>query len=97
MPSFVSDGYCLNYLVHGSGHPVVLLHGICVSFEGNYAAWGWIEQLAGKGFQVIGRGPRLAQAMPYGRYVEIAGADHFMLGRDATVQATVADFLADSL
>jgi len=255
MPSFVSDGHFLNYEVHGSGHPVVLLHGICVSFAGNYAAWGWVEQLSAKGFQVIGldfrghggsakthevaaygtenlagdvlalldhlaidraclvgyslgsaialhllhtkpqrfgpgvlvatgdgligmppytiaevgtklrealarpdfpadlpshvaaywtfatkvggdreaslatasagypscsseaaakiavpvlvvsgeldpvlgRGPRLAQAMPRGRYVEIPGADHFMLARDATVQATVADFLAASL
>ncbi|TRZ94847.1 MAG: alpha/beta fold hydrolase [Rhodocyclaceae bacterium] len=46
---------------------------------------------------VLGRGPQLARAIPRGRYVEIAGADHFMLARDATVQATVAGFLADSL
>ncbi len=54
MPQFVNDGHSLSYEVHGSGHPVVLLHGICVSFAGNFAAGGWIERLSAKGLQVIG-------------------------------------------
>jgi len=46
---------------------------------------------------VLGRGPRLAQAIPHGRYVEIPGADHFMLARDASVQTAIAEFLAASM
>jgi pimeloyl-ACP methyl ester carboxylesterase len=45
---------------------------------------------------VLGCGPRLAQAIPRGRYVEISGADHFMLAHDETVQTTIAEFLAVS-
>lgn len=54
MPRFVSNGHSLNYVVHGSGHPVILLHGLCISFAGNFAAWGWIECLSARGFQVVG-------------------------------------------
>ncbi len=54
MPTFTHDGHAIHYEVHGSGAPVLLLHGICVSFAGNFAAWGWIERLTGRGLQVIG-------------------------------------------
>ncbi len=54
MPTFIKDGYTLSYEIHGEGAPVVLLHGLTVSFTGNYAAWGWIEQLNKIGMQVIG-------------------------------------------
>ena len=54
MPLFTHEGQALHYEVHGVGRPVILLHGICVSFAGNYGAWGWIERLNAKGFQVIG-------------------------------------------
>jgi len=51
---FVRDGYSLHYETHGEGRPVVLLHGITVSFAGNFGAWGWVEALGARGFQVIG-------------------------------------------
>lgn len=54
MPNFVSGGHSLSYVVHGSGPSVILLHGLSVSFAGNFAAWGWVERLTAKGFQVIG-------------------------------------------
>jgi pimeloyl-ACP methyl ester carboxylesterase len=54
MPNFVNDGHSLHYKVHGDGWPVVLLHGITVSFAGNYTAWGWVERLCTMGLQVIG-------------------------------------------
>lgn len=54
MPYLVSDGLRLHYEVHGSGEPVVLLHGATVSFEHNYAISGWIERLNSAGLQVIG-------------------------------------------
>jgi pimeloyl-ACP methyl ester carboxylesterase len=44
----------VHYEVHGTGHPIVLLHGGTVSFEHNYAAFGWIESLNASGLQVIG-------------------------------------------
>ena len=54
MPRFANDGHSLHYEVHGEGRPVVLLHGITVSFAGNCAAWGWIDALVARGFRVIG-------------------------------------------
>lgn len=54
MPYLVSDGLRLHYEVHGSGEPVVLLHGGTVSFEHNYAINGWTERLNSAGLQVIG-------------------------------------------
>lgn len=52
--------YCKNnsqsiyYEQHGKGHPVVLIHGGAVSFQNNYAVFGWIERLNESGLQVIG-------------------------------------------
>ena len=54
MPHFANDGFSLSYSVHGTGKPVLLLHGITVSFAGNFAAWGWIERLTSEGLQVVG-------------------------------------------
>jgi hypothetical protein len=54
VPHFVNDGLALHYEVHGEGAPVVLLHGGAVSFERNYAMFGWIERLNERGFQVVG-------------------------------------------
>jgi len=54
LPQFVNDNVRLHYEVHGSGRPVVLLHGGTVSFEYNWAALGWVQRLNGVGLQVIG-------------------------------------------
>ena len=54
MSHFPRDGFSIHYETHGSGLPVVLLHGICVSFAGNFGAYGWIERLRGQGLRVIG-------------------------------------------
>src|SRR5688572_30485385 len=54
MPYFVNDGLRLHYEVHGNGQPVILLHGGTVSFEHNYANFGWIKRLNASGMQVIG-------------------------------------------
>lgn len=54
MPSFTRDGYSIHYEIHGEGKPVILLHGICVSFAGNFAGFGWVESLRKQGMQVIG-------------------------------------------
>lgn len=54
MPTFNCNGCTLHYEVHGKGMPIILLHGLTVSFAGNYAPWGWIEKLNAIGFQVIG-------------------------------------------
>ena len=54
MPTFINRGQAIHYEVHGSGLPVLLLHGICVSFSGNFGAWGWIERLTARGLRVIG-------------------------------------------
>lgn len=54
MPSVDNRGIQIHYEVHGSGHPVVLIHGGTVSFKHNYADFGWIEALNDHGLQVIG-------------------------------------------
>jgi pimeloyl-ACP methyl ester carboxylesterase len=54
MLRFSNEDISLAYEVHGSGHPVVMLHGAAVSFAGNYGACGWIDPLTARGLQVIG-------------------------------------------
>ena len=54
MPTVENRGIQIRYEVHGSGHPVVLIHGGTVSFKHNYADFGWIEALNRSGLQVIG-------------------------------------------
>jgi pimeloyl-ACP methyl ester carboxylesterase len=54
VPTVDNSGVQIHYEVHGSGHPVVLIHGGTVSFKHNYADFGWIESLNEIGLQVIG-------------------------------------------
>ena len=54
MPTLENRSVQIHYEVHGTGHPVVLLHGGTVSFKHNYADFGWIESLNDSGLQVIG-------------------------------------------
>ena len=49
--------------------------------------------VSGDSDRVLGRGPRLAGALGNATYLEVAGADHFSLAADETVQEAVADFL----
>lgn len=50
--------------------------------------------VSGEKDAVLGTGPRLAQSLAKGRYLEVAGADHFSLAVDETVQNEVAEFLS---
>jgi len=54
MPIIQNGKLQIHYEVHGTGHPVLLLHGATVSFKYNYAACGWIKALNDAGLQVIG-------------------------------------------
>ncbi len=54
MPNVDNGSIQIHYEAHGSGHPVVLIHGGTVSFKHNYADFGWIESLNSSGLQVIG-------------------------------------------
>lgn len=54
MPNFDSAGVPIYYEIHGDGMPLVLLHGLTVSFQRNFRATGWVEPLTAAGFQVIG-------------------------------------------
>ena len=54
MPTVENHGIRIHHEVHGSGHPVVLIHGGTVGFKLNYADFGWIEALNDSGLQVIG-------------------------------------------
>lgn len=54
MPTIENHGFRIHYEVHGSGQPVLLIHGGTVSFKHNYADFGWIEAMNRSGLQVIG-------------------------------------------
>lgn len=56
MPSLRSRDRRVAYEMHGTGRPVVMLHGITVSFAGNFGPSGWIPRLVAAGCQVIGIG-----------------------------------------
>jgi len=43
---------------------------------------------------VLGRGASLAEAIPLGEYLEVAGATHFDLGRNERAQAEATCFLS---
>lgn len=53
MPTLENRDVRIHYEVHGSGHPVVLLHGGTVTFKHNYADFGWIDSLNAHGLQLI--------------------------------------------
>jgi len=54
MPTVHHNNIAIHCEVHGSGRPVVLLHGATVNFKANYGGFGWIKSLNDAGFQVIG-------------------------------------------
>lgn len=54
MPIFRRNEVAIHYEIHGSGTPIVLIHGGAVNFEYNYGQFGWIDSLTDLGFQVIG-------------------------------------------
>ncbi|WP_440107137.1 alpha/beta fold hydrolase [Acidovorax sp. BL-A-41-H1] len=54
MPSFTHNHTTLHYEVHGTGQPVLMLHGLTVSFKGNFERPGWVAALVRHGFQVVG-------------------------------------------
>ena len=51
MQSFLSRDHRVAYEIHGTGRPVVLLHGTTVSFAGNFGLSGWIHRLVAAGCQ----------------------------------------------
>lgn len=53
MPSFDSNGVKINYLVEGSGRPIVLVHGFASSLHGNWRAPGVTAALTGEGRQAV--------------------------------------------
>jgi pimeloyl-ACP methyl ester carboxylesterase len=53
MPSFAHDRFNLAYLDHGSGDPVLLIHGFASSKEVNWVAPGWVKTLDEAGYRVI--------------------------------------------
>ena len=46
---------------------------------------------------VLGRGEKLAEAIPRGTYLQVAGADHFGLGRNEQGQVETTRFLSQGI
>jgi pimeloyl-ACP methyl ester carboxylesterase len=53
MPIFPNDGIAIAYEVHGEGRPILLIHGFGSSGKVNWIDTGWVETLAGAGYQPI--------------------------------------------
>ena len=53
MPSFDSNGVKINYLVEGTGRPIVLVHGFASNLHGNWRAPGVVAALVADGRQVV--------------------------------------------
>jgi len=105
MTRFVSEGLTHHYEVHGSGRPVVMLHGAGVTFTGNFGVCGWIDRFNDHGFQVIGldmRGhgesdpphdPSASGIEPLARDV-VALLDHLAVERAAVVGYSIGSAIA---
>ncbi len=53
MPSFTTSGLTLAYQVHGTGQPILLIHGFASSGKVNWIDTGWVDTLTGAGYQAI--------------------------------------------
>ena len=53
MPSFTTSGLSLAFEVHGSGQPILLIHGFASSGKVNWVDTGWVETLVGAGYRAI--------------------------------------------
>jgi pimeloyl-ACP methyl ester carboxylesterase len=53
MPSFPNNGIAIAYEVHGEGRPILLIHGFGSSGKVNWIDTGWVETLAGAGYQPV--------------------------------------------
>ena len=53
MPSVDVNGCAINYIVEGSGEPVMLIHGFASSLQGNWRAPGIIAAIVAAGRKVI--------------------------------------------
>jgi pimeloyl-ACP methyl ester carboxylesterase len=105
VPHFTNEGLKLHYEVHGKGAPVLLLHGGTVSFERNFAMFGWIEALNARGMQVIGldfrghgKSDKPHEVAAYGT-TNLAGdvlalLDHLKLRRVAIVGYSIGSAIA---
>jgi pimeloyl-ACP methyl ester carboxylesterase len=54
MPTIHNHGLEIHYELHGTGYPVLLLHGGTVNFKYNYADFGWIKSLSEVRMRVVG-------------------------------------------
>jgi pimeloyl-ACP methyl ester carboxylesterase len=53
MPSFTTSGLELAYETHGTGEPILLIHGFASSGKVNWIDTGWVETLTGAGYMAI--------------------------------------------
>jgi len=53
MPSLNVNGCPINYIVEGTGKPVMLIHGFASSLQGNWRAPGIVDAIVRSGRQVI--------------------------------------------
>jgi pimeloyl-ACP methyl ester carboxylesterase len=105
VPHFEHDGLSLYYESHGSGRPVVMVHGAAVTFAGNYGICGWIDPMRESGLRVIGmdvrghgqsdapRNPADSGLAPLSRDV-IALLDHLAIERAAVVGYSIGTTIA---
>ena len=54
MPYCKNKDISIYYEQHGKGEPVILVHGITVSFKDNFSNFSWVDKLTENGKQVVG-------------------------------------------
>ena len=111
MPQFTTSGLSLAYEVHGTGAPVLCVHGFASSGKVNWIDTGWVETLTEAGYQAItldnrGHGnsdkPHDPELYYPAQMAEdaIALLDHLEIGRAAvlgySMGARIAAFMAFS-
>lgn len=108
MPSLNVNGVAINYVVEGTGAPVMLIHGFASSLHGNWRVPGVIDAIVAAGRQVIaidcrGHGrsgkPHEPQAYAGSAMADdaIAVLDHLGISKADLAGYSMGGFLAASL
>ncbi len=108
MPTLDVNGVAINYIVEGSGPPIVLVHGFASSLQGNWRVPGIVDALTSSGRRVMaldcrghGRSGKPHDPEAYGgtRMADdvIALMDHLQIDRADLAGYSMGGFIAASL
>jgi pimeloyl-ACP methyl ester carboxylesterase len=108
MPTLDVNGCAINYIVEGTGDPVMLIHGFASSLHGNWRAPGVVDAIVAAGRQVIaidcrghGRSGKPHDPSAYGGTAmaddAVAVLDHLNIEKADLAGYSMGGFLASTL